>query len=170
MYKFVATGFPVCPTCSLCGLQPISDTGFEQAVAAPSVPAKSSIKFQFSGPFIPLPAETTISASAIEICPDTFSDELTVKPDTWISIFKSSISVSTEFSIKPNELLDNPMTIFSELIDESLKALLVKAVLLIVKGAKLLGRPITLLTYVALILAANNGAKYFESKLLLNTI
>ena len=57
----------------------MSETGLEHAVAAPNVSARSSIKFQFSGPFIPLPAETTISASAIEICPDTFSDDSTVK-------------------------------------------------------------------------------------------
>ena len=62
------------------------------------------------------------------------------------------------------------MIIFSELTVESLKALFVKAVLFIVNGAKLLGRPMTLLTYAALISAANNGAKYFESTLLLNTM
>jgi hypothetical protein len=48
-YKLVATGFPVCPTCSLCGLQPKSETGLEQAVAAPNVDAKSSSMPQFSG-------------------------------------------------------------------------------------------------------------------------
>ena len=47
IYKLVATGFPVCPTCSACGLQPKSETGLEQAVAAPKTAAKSSIKFQF---------------------------------------------------------------------------------------------------------------------------
>ena len=65
MYMLVATGFPVCPTCSPCGLHPRSETGLEQAVAAPNTPAKSSINPQFYGPLSPLPPETTTSASAI---------------------------------------------------------------------------------------------------------
>ena len=36
MYRLEDTGFPVCPTCSSWGLHPKSDTGLEQAVAAPA--------------------------------------------------------------------------------------------------------------------------------------
>ena len=54
---------PVCPTCSLCGRQCASATGRLQAVAACKVFASSSTIPQFSGPFIPRPALTTISAS-----------------------------------------------------------------------------------------------------------
>ena len=42
---------------------PISATGLEHAVVAPNESAKSSTIPQFSGPFNPLPAETTSSAS-----------------------------------------------------------------------------------------------------------
>ncbi len=79
IYRFEATGFPVCPTCSLCDLQPISETGFEQAVAAPKTSAKSSIKCQFSGPFKPRPPETTMSASAILTLSEALSSELTFR-------------------------------------------------------------------------------------------
>ena len=67
IYKFGATAMPVCPTCSSCGLQPESETGLEQPVAAPNKEANSSIIPQFSGPFKPLPPETTNSASGKEI-------------------------------------------------------------------------------------------------------
>src|SRR5690554_7254354 len=73
MYKLEATGFPVCPTCSSRGLQSKSETGLEQAVAAPKTSANSSIIPQFSGPFNPRPPETTISASAMVTFPVTFS-------------------------------------------------------------------------------------------------
>ena len=84
-------------------------------------------------------------------------------------MLRFSIIESTEFSTKPKELLDSPIIILSEITEESLKALFVNAVLLTVNGSKLVGSPITLLTYAALISAANNGARYFESKLLLST-
>ena len=60
------------------GRQPISDTGLEQAVAAPKVAAKSSIKCQFSGPFKPLPPDTTTSASAMLTCPVAASTAVTL--------------------------------------------------------------------------------------------
>src|SRR5687767_3430967 len=41
----------------------MSATGREQAVVAPNTPASSSTIFQFSAPFKPRPALTTISAS-----------------------------------------------------------------------------------------------------------
>src|SRR5699024_923508 len=75
-YNFGLMAIPVCPTCSECGLQPASDTGFEQAVAAPSASASSSINPQFSGPFMPRPAETTISASGKDI----LSEEAAISP------------------------------------------------------------------------------------------
>ncbi len=69
IYKFGLIVIPVCPTCSLCGLQCISLTGFEQAVAAPNALAKSSTKCQFSGPFKPRPPLITNSASVNAILP-----------------------------------------------------------------------------------------------------
>ena len=53
----------------------MSETGLEQAVA-PKTSAKSSIRFQFSGPFNPRPPETTISASAIVTSPFNLSTQL----------------------------------------------------------------------------------------------
>ncbi len=55
----------------------MSETGLEHAVAAPKTVAKSSIKCQFSGPFKPLPPETTISASAMVILSVTLSTDTT---------------------------------------------------------------------------------------------
>src|SRR5690606_6976461 len=69
MYKLGLMVIPVCPTCSEWGLQSMSLTGFEQAVAAPNESASSSIIPQFSGPFIPRPADTTNSASVNVILP-----------------------------------------------------------------------------------------------------
>jgi len=92
IYKLVATGFPVCPTCSACGLQPKSETGLEQAVAAPKSAAKSSIKFQSSGPFYPRPPDTTISASAIDTFPDAFSIDSTFIPKSWSPMFGLKVS------------------------------------------------------------------------------
>src|SRR5690348_11474370 len=63
IYKFGAIAIPVCPTCSLCGRQCASATGRLQAVAACNTFASSSTMPQFSGPFKPRPALTTISAS-----------------------------------------------------------------------------------------------------------
>ena len=56
----------------------MSATGLEQAVAAPKDLAKSSIIPQFSGPFKPLPAETTNSASGKGISPSGFLVEITL--------------------------------------------------------------------------------------------
>ena len=76
----------------------MSETGFEQAVAAPKVLARSSIKFQFSGPFIPLPAETTISASAMDIFPETFSEDSTEREESATETRKSSSVSEVLFS------------------------------------------------------------------------
>ena len=57
-----------------CGLQPKSDTGLEQAVAAPST-SQFFYHAQFSGHFSPRPAETTISASAMVTFPEDFSTD-----------------------------------------------------------------------------------------------
>ena len=51
----------------------MSETGFEHAVPAPNTSASSSIIVQFSGPFNPLPAETTSSASVKGILPTALS-------------------------------------------------------------------------------------------------
>ena len=103
IYKFDETGFPVCPTCSLWGLQPKSETGFEHAVAAPKTSAKFSMRCQFSGPFNPLPPETTISASAIVTLFDVFSTENTLFLLSEMLKLKSEISVSVGFSFRPKE-------------------------------------------------------------------
>src|SRR5476651_1365089 len=93
IYKFGLTAIPVCPTCSLCGLQPESETGFEQAVAAPNNPANSSTIPQFSGPFNPRPPETTISASGNETLSvdRTISFNIALQSDVLASTLKSSI-------------------------------------------------------------------------------
>ena len=98
MYKLEATGLPVCPTCSECGRQPKSDTGLEQAVAAFKTSANSSIIGQFSGPFRPLPAETTVSASAMVTLPVTLSILSDFIPDVAISASKFSVVPSAGFS------------------------------------------------------------------------
>ena len=82
IYKFGATALPVCPTCSECGLHPISETGFEHAVAAPKISASSSIIFQFSGPFKPRPADTITSASERDIFPLLMSFPVIFKSDS----------------------------------------------------------------------------------------
>ena len=83
----------------------MSETGFEHAVAAPNVFAKSSIIFQFSGPLRPLPAETTISASAIEISPEPCSTESVVNVESGIMISMDINSGLDFYSTIPNELL-----------------------------------------------------------------
>ena len=98
MYKFVATGFPVCPTCSPCGLQPKSETGLEHAVAAPRTSANSSTIPQFSGPFKPLPAETTTSASAMVTFPIALSTLVDFTPNSETETSKFSIDAVTGFS------------------------------------------------------------------------
>ena len=95
---------PVCLTCSECGLQPMSETGLKRCSCS-RISANSSIMFQFSGPFRPLPAETTIFASGKK-----FSSLLRLKILIfWCSLFTSystlNISPSPSFSdISPIEL------------------------------------------------------------------
>lgn len=113
IYKLVATGLPVCPTCSLWGRHPKSDTGFEQAVAAPSTSASSSIIPQFSGPLRPLPPETTMSASAMVSFPETLSILVTLmlRSASDISTEKEVIVASVFNSLRPKEFPDKPMTL-----------------------------------------------------------
>ena len=92
MYKLDATGFPVCPTCSLWGLQPISLTGFEHAVAAPKNALLTLQSFpNFQDLLSPLPPETTISASAMVILSVALSTETTstFTPKSEIEVRKS---------------------------------------------------------------------------------
>ena len=94
----MATGFPVCPTCSPCGLQPKSETGLEHAVAAPKTSANSSTIPQFSGPFKPLPAETTTSASAMVTFPMALSMLIDFTPGSETKASKFSTNAVTGFS------------------------------------------------------------------------
>ena len=68
---------PVCPTCSPWVLQPASTTALEAPTAAPSESANSSIRLKCSAPFIPLPPETIISASATSSLPSDFLNSTT---------------------------------------------------------------------------------------------
>src|SRR5690606_11261803 len=144
MYKFAATGFPVCPTCSPCGLQPISDTGLEQAVAAPKTSANSSIMPQFSGPFNPLPPDTTISASAMATLPFTLSTDSTLISEATKEGLKASSVAFPVDSTKPKELFDRPMIFTSVLICVNSNALFVNAVRLTVNGETEVGTSTTL--------------------------
>ena len=75
----------------------------EHAVAANNTSANSSIRFQFSGPFIPLPADTIISASANETLPlETSCPFIVMLPSFTDSTF--SIWQFSEFSIISNAL------------------------------------------------------------------
>ena len=144
IYKLEATGFPVWPTCSLCGLQPKSETGLEQAVAAPKTSASSSIIPQFSGPFKPRPPETTISAFAILTLSVDLSTDSTESPYYGIADEKSSTEALPPVSTKPKELLDRPTTLTSVVISILAKALFVNADRLTVNGATLDGASTTL--------------------------
>mmetsp|Transcript_3334 Transcript_3334/g.7844 ORF Transcript_3334/g.7844 Transcript_3334/m.7844 type:complete len:245 (-) Transcript_3334:916-1650(-) len=167
MYKLEATGFPVCPTCSPCGLHPKSETGLEHAVAAPNTSANSSIIPQFSGPFIPLPADTTTSASAIVTFPDTLSTDATFTPNNESSKLgaKDSAVAAPEFSTNPNELFETPIIFTSELSSVILNALFVNAVLFTVKGLVLVGAATTLEAYPASKFTAKIGANVLLSAL-----
>ena len=153
---------PVCPTCSLCGLQPISDTGLEQAVAAPRVSAKVSIISQFSGPLRPLPAETTISASAIVTLPVSFSIFKILWFDGALSTLNVSTDASLMLSISPKELEETPIILRSSIISVEENALLVKHVLLTINGSMLSGRSITLDTKDVSIIPDRWAPKNFE--------
>ncbi len=144
IYKLEATGFPVCPTCSLCGRHPMSETGFEQAVAAPRVVAKSSIRCQFSGPFRPRPPDTTMSASAMLTWPLAFSTFSTSKLVAIGVADLSSALISFGFSDMAKELFDKPIMFTSLSRTQVLNALLVKQDRLTVRGCKDSGSPTTL--------------------------
>ena len=74
----------------------MSETGFEQAVPPSISFASSSIIFQFSGAFRPLPAETTLSASVNEISLLFFSS---LKISVLDSKFRRSKSPSVIFAV-----------------------------------------------------------------------
>ena len=165
----MATGFPVCPTCSLCGLHPKSETGFEQAVAAPRISASSSIIAQFSGPFNPRPADTTTSASAIVTLSFALSMEVTLVDDVVKLGANASICAAAFFSTIPNELLDTPTILIGVDISVLQNALLVNAVRFTVNGFRFDGVATTFGTYPALRPTASRGAMYLLSALALNT-
>jgi len=122
----------------------MSETGLEQAVAAPRVSAKSSIKCQFSGPLSPRPPETTTSASAMVTLSVALSTDDTVTPDAANAGAKASTLQAVSFSTKPKALFDTPIIFTSEEISVCVKALLVKAVRFTVKGDKFEGAATTL--------------------------
>src|SRR5690606_9606051 len=143
-------------------------TGLEQAVAAPSTFAKSSSIPQFSGPFNPLPPETTISASAMLTLLEALSTESTCTPLSGILGEKSSAVALAECSFNPKELLETPTIFTSVSMLVKLKALLVKAVRFTVKGDVLVGASTTFDAYPASRFTANRGAKYLLSAVWLN--
>ena len=85
--------------------------------------------------------------------------------DSGIFISRFNISGLDFFSIKPKELLQIPIIIFSFLIITSLNALLEKVDLLNVKGVKLEGKLTTLDIYVEFVFTESDGAKYLQSVL-----
>lgn len=72
-YRFGETTLPVCPTCSACGRHPASTTArlAPSAVPGPRASTRFSSRFQFSGPCIPRPPETTWLASATSSFPSS---------------------------------------------------------------------------------------------------
>ena len=105
----------------------------------------------------------------MDIFPETFSEDSTEREESATETRKSSSVSEVLFSWIPYELLDNPIIILLELVLVSLYALLVNTVRFTVKGLKLDGKLVTLFIYAELFWADKIGAKYFESKLLLNT-
>ena len=105
--------------------------GLEQAVAAPRTDANSSNIPQFSGPFIPRPPETTMSASAIVTFPVVFSTDstFTEKSASFNVGAKSSSDTDEAVSTKPKEFLLIESTFTSVEISVILNALFEKAVL-----------------------------------------
>ena len=162
MYKLLATGFPVWPTCSLWGRHPISETGLEHAVAAPRTEANSSIIPQFSGPFIPRPPETTISASAIVTFPVDFStvSTFTEKSVSFNVDAKSSSDKEVAVSTKPKEFLLIESTFTSVEISVILNALFEKAVLFTWNGEVERGNPTTFEAKPASNPTDTRGARY----------
>ena len=136
IYKLGATGFPVCPTCSACGRHPISATGLEQAVAAPSTSASSSIMYQFSAALSPRPPDTTIEASSNNTLPVAFSVAIIFISKSLSERVgkKGSTIAGVGFSFTPKALGANPTIFIGVVILFKLTALLEKALLLIVKS------------------------------------
>ena len=85
--------------------------------------------FQFSGPFSPLPAETTVSASAIEILLVALSIFSTVISDAIMLGEKDSVCGETACSTSPKALLESPIILTSVAISVSQKALLLNTLL-----------------------------------------
>jgi len=91
MYIWGETVLPVWPTWNSCSLQPASTAALEAPTAAPKTSAKSSRRAKLSGPFMPLPPETMISASVSSGRPVTFC---TIS-FTRVRMFSSSTLTST---------------------------------------------------------------------------
>src|SRR5690606_5345509 len=144
MDEYAATGFRGCPTCSPRALQATSHTGEAQDVAAHKTSANSTILRQISGPYKPLPPDTTISASATATYPFTVSTDSTLISKGTKEVLKASSVAFPVDSTNPKELFDRPMIFTSVLICVNTNALLVKAVRLTVKGETEVGTSTTL--------------------------
>ena len=103
----------------------MSDTGLEQAVAAPKTVARASIKYQFSGPFRPLPPDTTISASAMVTLSVTLSTAVTLSVDFEVEYSPSRFSALEGCSFRPKAFDERLITALLLLLTLLLKALLV---------------------------------------------
>src|SRR5690606_26265065 len=132
IYRLGLTAMPVWPTCSAWGRQPASDTGFEQAVAAPSASANSSMIPQFSGPFNPLPPDTTISASGKETLSVariiSFTTVVKSSGEGWFS--NATISASTGLSLNSKAFAFKAITLTAEFNSVTANALPENAVFL----------------------------------------
>src|SRR5690606_730676 len=125
----------------------------------------------FSGPFNPLPPETTISASAMVTFPDAFSTDstFTLKSLSFNDGEKASSDAAPWASFTPNEFFERPIILISVLISVILKALLVKAVLFTLKGDVFSGRATTFDTYPAFKFTARIDDRNLLSALELST-
>ena len=86
------------------------------------------MRCQFSGPFKPLPPETTISASAIVTLFDVFSIEDTLFLLSEMLKLKSEISVFVGFSFRPKEFFETGQNTITFSYFYSLKSLICKCV------------------------------------------
>ena len=104
------------------------------------------MRCQFSGPFNPLPPETTISASAIVTLFDVFSTEDTLFLLSEMLKLKSEISVSVGFSFRPKEFFETAKILLFLVISTVSKALFVNVFLTTTKLLSLTGIEIILVT------------------------
>ena len=91
----------------------MSATGRLHAVVAPNSVASSSMMDQFSGPFIPLPADTTNSASGNGTIPSSLFTSITLTEELGIETSIDSISIVVPIFSGLNELPDKDNTLFS---------------------------------------------------------